>query len=177
MVITLIGYRGTGKSTVAAQLAARLDWEIVDSDAEIELRAGKSIKEIFSEDGEPHFRDLERGVLSELLHRDHIVISAGGGAILDDLTRQQMKQAGTVVWLQASVATIEERIGGDPSSTSRRPALQGGDAQSEVATVLAQREPLYAEASTLIISTDNREITSIVDEIVSQLPAEESHDS
>jgi len=177
MVITLIGYRGTGKSTVAEQLAARLNWEMVDSDDEIELRAGKSIQEIFAQDGEPHFRDLERGVLTELLHRDKIVVSAGGGAILDDLTRQRMRQAGPVVWLQASVATIEQRIGSDPSSSSRRPALQGSDAQSEVATILAQREPLYSDAATMFVLTDDRDVTAIVDEIVSQLPAEESHDS
>ncbi len=174
MIITLIGYRGTGKSSVGAQLAARLNFDLVDTDREIEINAGKSIAEIFAEDGEPHFRDLEREELARQLALENIVISAGGGAILEPASRQAMKLAGPVVWLQASVETIVERLRSDESTATSRPSLTGEDIYNEVATVLAQREAYYAEPATLIINTDKRGITSIVDEIVSHLTEGES---
>ena len=81
MVITLIGYRGTGKSTLASPLAQRLGWDWIDADVELERRAGRSIQSIFATDGEPEFRRLERELLAELLLRDRLVIAAGGGAV------------------------------------------------------------------------------------------------
>jgi len=170
MVITLIGYRGTGKSTVGEQLASRLDWGFVDTDQEIERTARKSIAEIFAEDGEPRFRDLERDELQRQLARENVVVSAGGGAILDDQSRQRMSAAGPVVWLQATVETIMERLQTDESTTNRRPSLTSSGIFDEVSDVLQQREPLYAEAASLIVSTNHRDIDSIVDEIVTQLP-------
>lgn len=170
MVVTLIGYRGTGKTTVGGQLAARLNWDFVDTDREIERQAGKSIAAIFAEDGEPRFRDLERHELEHQFLQQQRVVSAGGGAILDGTTRQRMVLAGPVVWLQASVETIVERLRRDESTASSRPSLTGEDIYQEVATVLGEREFLYAEPATLIINTDHRDITSIVDEIVAQLP-------
>ncbi len=172
MVITLIGYRGTGKSTVGVQLAARLDWDFVDTDQEIEHTAGKSIAEIFAKDGESRFRDLERNELQRQLARENVIISAGGGAILDDQSRQRMSAAGPVVWLQASVETIVKRLQSDASTASSRPSLTDGGIFDEVSDVLLQREPLYAEAASLMISTNHRDIDSIVDEIITQLPAD-----
>ncbi|QDT34984.1 shikimate kinase [Thalassoglobus polymorphus] len=169
MVITLIGYRGTGKSSVGTQLAARMNYDLVDTDREIEKQAGKSIAEIFAEDGESRFRDLEREELLRQLALDKIVISAGGGAILDPISRQAMQGAGPVVWLQASVETIVERLRNDESTESSRPSLTGDDIFNEVATVLAQREADYAEPASIIINTDQRDFSSIVDEIISQL--------
>lgn len=173
MVITLIGYRGTGKSTVGQLLAARLDWDFVDSDREIERQAGKSIAAIFTEDGEPHFRHLEREEINRQLHRDHVVLSAGGGAILDDLSRQQMPIAGPVVWLQASVETIVERISSDADTNDNRPSLTGQDVLNEVEQVLRERESKYAEAATIVIQTDGRDVTAIVDDIITHIPVEE----
>lgn len=169
MVITLIGYRGTGKSSVGEQLASRLNWGYVDTDREIEARSGKSIAKIFAEHGEPHFRDLESDELSRQLAKSELVISAGGGAILSDDSRQRMVQAGPVVWLQASVETIVDRLRSDESTESSRPSLTGDDIYAEVATMLAEREAKYAEPASLIINTDHRQIASIVDEIVAQL--------
>lgn len=169
MVITLIGYRGTGKSSVGEQLASRLSWEYVDTDREIERRSGKSIAEIFSESGEPYFRDLESDELQRQLEKSDLVISAGGGAILADDSRRRMVHAGPVIWLQASVETIVDRLRSDESTESSRPSLTGDDIYAEVATVLEEREAKYAEPASLIINTDHREIASIVDEIVAQL--------
>lgn len=170
MVITLIGYRGTGKSTVGSQLASRLNWDFVDTDLEIERTAGKSIAEIFAEDGEPRFRDLERDELQRQLAGNHVVVSVGGGAILDDQSRQNMAAAGPVVWLQATVETIVERLQEDETTATSRPSLTGGGIFAEVSEVLLQREPLYAEAASLTISTNHRNIDSIVDEILTQIP-------
>src|SRR5579871_5566885 len=123
MVLSLIGYRGCGKSSVAPSLASRLGWEWIDADAVIEERAGCTIREIFARHGEPHFRELERKVMAELLGREGIVIAAGGGAVLDADTRRLLKAAGPVVWLRASVATLERRINQDVTTAARRPAL------------------------------------------------------
>lgn len=171
MNITLVGYRGTGKSSVAPALAARLRWEAVDADAEIERRAGRSIREIFERDGEPAFRAHERGVLADLLSRDGLVIAAGGGAVLDGQTRLRMRSAGPVVWLQASVETILARLSADETTAGRRPALTGHDPRSEVEVLLAARQPVYAEVATITVETDGRTTAAIVDEIVCQLPA------
>ena len=165
MVITLIGYRGSGKSTVAAPLAERLGWSWTDADAVIEQRAGCSIREIFAAEGEPGFRRRERDVLSELLRGDKLVIAAGGGAILNADTRADMRAAGPVVWLRASVETLASRIAGDTTTAERRPSLASGGVQ-EIRDLLAFREPLYAECATVVIDTEGLSPEKIVERIV-----------
>src|SRR5580658_2942769 len=105
MRIALVGYRATGKTTVARHLATRLGCEWIDADVEIERRAGKSIARIFAEDGEPAFRDLEAQVIADLCGRKKLVLAAGGGAPLREESRRAMRQAGHVVWLTATPAT------------------------------------------------------------------------
>lgn len=171
MVITLIGYRGTGKSSVAAALAARLGWTSVDADDEIEALAGKAIQDIFAEDGEGRFRRLERETIHRLLtSRDRLVLAAGGGAILDEQTRRDMPQAGPVVWLTAPVETIFERIAGDATTASRRPNLTPQGGRAEIEQMLAHREPLYRQTAGLIVDTNGRTIEQIVEEILAGLP-------
>ncbi|MCA9067885.1 MAG: shikimate kinase [Planctomycetaceae bacterium] len=155
MVITLIGYRGSGKSTLAAPLAGRLGWEWIDADVEIERRAGKTIAAMFSEDGEPAFRQLEREVLADLLDENNLIIAAGGGAILDPSTRQRMRNAGLVVWLRASLETLVQRIFADPTTADRRPNLTATGGRAEVETVLKEREPLYCECAHQILDVDS----------------------
>ena len=89
-VMTLIGYRGSGKSSVAAPLAERHGFNWLDADDEIERVAGKSIAQIFADEGESHFRQIEREVMQNLLQRDKLIIAAGGGAILNAETRREM---------------------------------------------------------------------------------------
>lgn len=146
MTITLTGYRGTGKSSVAPLLADRLGWSWIDADAEIERRAGQSIRDIFAAGGEPEFRRQERAVMVDLLSRDRLVIASGGGAILNEQTRRDMRAAGPVVWLQAQVDTILARMGTDETTASRRPALTDHDPRAEVQQLLAIRHPLYEAA-------------------------------
>lgn len=166
MVITLIGYRGSGKSTVARPLAERLGWQWVDADTVIEESARQTIKEIFDLHGEAIFREFERRTMSDLLSRSDLVIAAGGGAILNADTRRLVREAGPVIWLQASLETLNARIQEDVTTAQRRPNLTSQGGLQEIARVLAVREPLYRECASLIVDTDAASITQIVDQIV-----------
>src|SRR5215204_3357508 len=139
--IFLIGYRATGKSLVASELATRLSLNWADSDDVIEQRAGKSIAEIFAEEGEPAFRELEIQAIATLARETGCVVALGGGAVLREENRRAIGQAAAVVWLKASVDTILERLAADHTTTSRRPKLtiQGG--RAEVEELLAVRTP------------------------------------
>ena len=128
MNIVLMGYRGTGKSTVGRLLAARLGRELVSTDAEIIERAQHSIPEIVAQKGWEHFRDLESDICREFASRDQLVIDTGGGAILRVQNVEALKKNGTVFWLTASVETIAKRIG----SNNQRPSLRRGRSPSSM---------------------------------------------
>lgn len=170
MLITLIGYRGTGKSTVAPRLASRLNFSWVDADVELENQTGRSIREIFATDGEPEFRRIEREILVQLLKRDRLVLAAGGGAILNEATRQDFREAGPVIWLQASVETIARRILRD--GPSHRPNLTATGGIEEIRTLVAQREPLYQSCATITVLSEGSSIEGLVQRIIPQLPVE-----
>lgn len=170
MIVSLIGYRGCGKSSVGPLLAARLGCACIDSDDEIERYAGRSIREIFDTDGEAGFRQLETRVLRELVQQSMAVIATGGGAVLAEANRRLLKQAGPVVWLQASADTLAARILGDQLSGQRRPSLTGQPTEQEVADVLNIRLPLYQQAATLVVDTESATPSEITDRIIAQLP-------
>jgi shikimate kinase len=167
--IFLIGYRGTGKSTVAKLLAERLKLDSIDADDEIEIRAGKTIAAIFTEQGEGVFRDLEANVLAGLCRRQRVVISLGGGAVLRAENRAAIRGAGRVVWLTARVDTIEARIAADASTVHRRPNLTAAGGRVEIETLLAEREPKYRECATLVVATDGKTPAQVAEEILDQL--------
>ncbi len=169
-IITLIGYRGCGKTSVAQRLARLLDWYWVDADVVIEQRAGKTIAQIFADEGESHFRQLEFASLQELLTRERLVIAAGGGAILNEQTRNNMKDAGPVVWLTAETKTLAARIAGDELTGQRRPGLTDQGALEEIETVLATRLPLYEACATMMVSTDNATLDEVASQIFARLP-------
>lgn len=148
--IALIGYRATGKSTVAARLAALLDWPVIDTDREIQRRSGRSIKELFAE-GERVFRDWESRVLGEVAGRPAVVLSLGGGAVVRP-DNQRLLAESFVVWLQADVETIVQRMAGDAHSPDQRPQLTVGG-RAEVADLLAQRTPIYQRLAHLVLDT------------------------
>jgi len=177
MIVTLIGYRGCGKSSVGRQLAAQLSWDFCDADEELELRAGKTIREIFAEEGEEFFRDLEEEILAEFVNRDRLVLAAGGGAVLRESTRLRVQQAGPVVWLTAAAETLFERIHTDQTTGERRPDLTDRGGMEEVQALLTQREPIYRKAASLILDTENRDLPRIVNELVEQLRAREDFPS
>jgi shikimate kinase len=169
MVVTLIGYRGTGKTTIAPLLARRIGVDWIDADAEIERRAQRTIRRIFEEQGEPAFRKLESQLMAELLARQGLVIAAGGGAILDPETGKRMCAAGPAVWLRARIETIERQIAADPATADRRPPLTAVGGSKEIEEVLAVREPLYRRYATITVDVDGRAADEIVETIVAQL--------
>ncbi|MGQ0665977.1 MAG: shikimate kinase, partial [Nitrospiraceae bacterium] len=136
MNVVLIGYRGTGKSTVGRIVAARLGRSVVSTDAEIVRIAGQTIPEIVAQQGWDYFRDLESQVCRELAGRDGLVIDAGGGAILRAQNVEALKRTGIFFWLTASVDTIARRIGRD----TQRPSLTGTKSfVEEIQEVLRER--------------------------------------
>jgi shikimate kinase len=151
--IYLIGYRATGKTTVGKELARLLGWEFVDADVYLEERAGKTIREIFREEGEAGFRDRESLNLEELSARPDHVIATGGGIILREENRKRMKETGFVVWLTASAPTLWQRIQADHTTLERRPNLTVGGME-EVENLLEARRPLYEMGCDLRISTE-----------------------
>ena len=163
--IYLIGYRATGKTTVARQLALRAGWDWVDCDVEIELRAGKSIAEIFADDGESRFRDLETETIESLACREKTVIALGGGAVLREANRQFMT-GGPIIWLQASADTIHDRLAADPTTLSRRPNLTNWGGRQEIEQLLGQRNPIYRQCATLVVDTESRTPDQVVEAIL-----------
>jgi shikimate kinase len=172
MNLVLIGYRATGKTTLARLLAQRLEWDWIDADVEIERRAGKSIARIFAEDGEPAFRDLEALVIADLCARQRLVLGAGGGAPLRPESREAMRRSGKVVWLKASAETIHARMSGDATTASRRPNLTDKNPLDEIRHLLAVREPAYREAAHLEIGTEGRSPDELVAEILNRTGAD-----
>jgi shikimate kinase len=167
--IYLIGYRGTGKSSAARALAARLGWDAFDVDDEIERRTGKSIAAIFAEDGELAFRDVEALVVADLRGRQRVVVSIGGGTLQREANRRIICESGRAVWLTASVDTIVQRLAGDASTASRRPNLTAAGGRQEIETMLAARSPFYRECATLVVDTEGKTPAAIVDEIAAGL--------
>jgi shikimate kinase len=176
MNVILIGYRATGKTTLARLLAQRLGWSWIDADVEIERLAGKSIAEIFAEDGEPVFRELEVAVTRDLCGRDRMVLAAGGGAPMREENREAMRESGKVVWLTARPETIHARMSGDSTTASRRPSLTDKSGLDEIVHVLAEREPLYRRTADLTMVTEGRSPEALASEIIERLrlkPAED----
>lgn len=169
MLISLIGYRGTGKTTVGRLLAERLGWVSIDTDAEVENLAGRSIGQIFATDGEATFRDLESAVVAQLCRRHKVVLSLGGGAILRAENRQAISVAGPVVWLTASPETLWSRITGDPRSTDQRPQLTQLGGLREIEEVLAARTEIYRGCADLELSTEEQQPRELVEAIMESL--------
>jgi shikimate kinase len=152
--VTLIGYRGTGKSTMAARLADRLGLPWLDADAVLEGRVGCPITELVGSRGEAAFRDVEDEVLRDLVPAFTGVLATGGGVVLRPENRRLLRAAGRpVVWLTAPADVIRRRLAADPLTASRRPALAGGDPLAEVEAALAAREPLYRETADIAFDT------------------------
>jgi shikimate kinase len=169
--IFLIGYRGTGKSSVARELAARLGFEWDDVDDRIEAAAGKSIAALFADDGEPAFRDLETRVLREICKRERCVTALGGGTLGREENRRAVKSAGTIIWLTASVDTIYRRMAADPATAARRPNLTAAGGRKEIEFMLAERTPIYRQCATFVIDTEDKTVSEIVDEITRLMPS------
>ncbi|RMH59298.1 MAG: shikimate kinase [Candidatus Hydrogenedentota bacterium] len=168
--IVLIGYRGTGKTTIARILAGRLHRSVISTDDEIVHRAGKSIPEIVEAQGWDSFRDLEEAVVEEVTRRQDVIVDCGGGVILREANRRRIRERGLVVWLVLPPSLIAERIGEDPN----RPTLTGRGTLEEIEDVLAEREPLYRETAHLVVSTENAAPQESAEEILQRVKARSS---
>lgn len=165
----LIGYRGSGKTSVGERLAAAWGWSFVDSDRLIEERASSSIAEVFSSLGEGRFREIEEDVVVEIAGRaasgERLVAATGGGVVLRASNVSRLRESGRVIWLRASIDELRRRIAEDSHSTRDRPALVGASAADEVERVLTERLPLYASAADRVVDTDGLSIEDVVREV------------
>jgi shikimate kinase len=161
----LIGYRGTGKTSVARILAEKIGWGWLDADALLEERYGRSIRRIFEEDGEAGFREKETAVLEELCRSRNQVIATGGGVVLQEANRQRLRTAGRVVWLTAEPQTLWQRLQDDVTTRERRPPLCGGGL-AEIEQLLRARTPLYQRCADFAIDTTAESPETIAGRIV-----------
>lgn len=154
--IILVGFMGTGKSTIAQVLAEQLNWSMVDTDQRIEALANATIPDIFSSKGEVFFRQLESDVIREVMSQSKQVIATGGGAVLKQENREYMMKNGLVIALKADEETIIERV----SSDSNRPLVQG-DVKEKVHQLMQQRKAAY-DFAPLQVDTSNKSIDEII---------------
>jgi len=148
--IVLIGMPGSGKSTIGRKLAGRLGLPFADSDHEVEAAAGMRIPQIFEKLGEPAFREGERKVIARLLSGPQTILSTGGGAFMNDITRTLILQEALSIWLKADLEVLLQRT----SRTNDRPLLAKGDPRTILMDLQAKREPVYAHATLTVQSED-----------------------
>lgn len=162
----LIGFRGSGKTTVGQLLSGRLGWDFVDTDQWIEQSAGRTIRELFAAGGEAAFRDLESAAIVEVSQRSSpTVISLGGGAVLREQNRMLLRSKGYSVWLNAKAELLYDRIRQDKLTDQRRPSLTGLSGFDEVAMLVQQREPIYAEMANKVVMIEGLSPDEIVADI------------
>ncbi|WP_135547443.1 shikimate kinase [Paenibacillus cymbidii] len=158
--IVLVGFMGTGKTSVGGVLAGKLGWRLVGTDEEIERREGRTIPELFAGPGETYFRDVESGVIADVMSRSGQVVATGGGAVLAPRNREAMRAGGIVVALTASAETIIARVNRD----SNRPLLQG-NAHETVPQLMEKRKHAYDFAD-VTVATDGLTVEQIAETIV-----------
>lgn len=148
--VVLVGLMGAGKSTIGRRLAGRLDLPFLDADAEIEAAAGMTIPEIFATHGEAYFREGEKRVIARILQEGPLVLATGGGAYMNQETRNAVAASGVSIWLKADVDVLLERV----SKRRNRPLLQNVDPRGTLERLMQERYPVYALADIVIQSRD-----------------------
>ena len=160
--IVLMGFMGAGKTTIGKSLAEAAGIEFVDTDERIEKEQGRKISDIFAEDGEPVFREMETELLKRLVEsKDEFVLSIGGGMPVREENRRLLREIGTVVYLKTSKEEIIRRVSGDTA----RPLLQGGALEEKVNALMNARAHIYEEVAHKEVITDGCEVSSLVEKI------------
>ena len=171
--IALIGFMGTGKTTVGRVLAEKLRRSFVELDSLVEQKAGKSIPDIFQQDGETAFRELEIEVTKEVSKDKNLVIACGGGLVLNKINIDCLRESARVVYLTASPKVILKRVSGE---AGERPLLNVPDRASEIQELLGFRKSFYERAADITIDTSKLDINSVAEQIISKLKDDESFD-
>jgi shikimate kinase len=165
LLLSLVGLPGSGKTTVGRQLARRLRLQFVDSDQAIETRLGCSIREFFEREGESRFRDIEEDVIDSLTQADSTLVSTGGGAVLRERNRHNLRERGHVVYLKSTPEELFRRLRHD----NNRPLLQVADPMERLRNLYQQRDPLYREVAHFVLETGRPSVSTLVSMIVMQL--------
>lgn len=163
--VFLVGPMGVGKTTIGRVLAEQLHQEFFDSDREIEASTGADIPWIFDVEGESGFRLREQRMLNQLTQKSKIILATGGGAVLFEENRRNLKERGTVVYLRASIKQQVERTSRDKN----RPLLQTPNPELKIRELMKIRDPLYLEVADIVIDTNRRNPRSVGLEIIRQL--------
>ena len=163
--IFLIGFMGSGKSTIARQLKKELGMELVEMDQRIVDEQGMSINEIFAQKGEDGFRDIESQLVVDLGNQEASIISCGGGVVIRQQNVENMKKSGKIVFLTATPETILERV----KNGTDRPLLNGNMNVPYIREMMDKRRDFYEGAADIKISTDNKSVKEISGEIIAAL--------
>lgn len=163
--IFLIGFMGVGKSAVAKKLCEILGAVLVEMDEEIVRQQDMAISDIFDKYGEKYFRRLETDLLREIATKENQIISCGGGVVLKEKNVDIMKSCGTIVLLTAEPETIYHRVKGDSS----RPLLNGNMSAAYICELMEERQECYEDAADIVVATDHRDISAIVEKICRKL--------
>jgi shikimate kinase len=166
MSLALIGYRGSGKSSVAREIGSITGQSFIDTDEEVMRRTDRSIAEIFASEGEAAFRRLEAEAISEVVAKRFAVISVGGGAVLDQQNLDRLRSVARIVYLTATPEELWRRIQADQATRQARPALTGHSGLEEIRRVLAERSQLYERAADFIVDTMNKSPRQVAEEIL-----------
>jgi len=169
--IALIGFMGVGKTAAGKALAERLDKRFVELDSLIEQKAGKTIPELFHQDGEVAFRELEIEVTKQVSTNKNLVIACGGGLVLNKINIDRLRNESIIVYLTASPRVILNRI---PGEGEERPLLDTPDRALAIQELLRFRKPFYEQAADIKIDTSKLDINSVVDQIIAKLEQDES---
>jgi len=172
--IALIGFMGTGKTAVGQALAEKLDKKFIELDPLIELKAGKTIPEIFSQDGEIAFRELEIEVANEVAEGKNQVIACGGGVVLNKINIDRLRKESLIVYLTASPKIILERTSND---AEERPLLKVANPSLNIQELLRFRKPFYERAADIKINTSRLAIDAVVEQIIVKIKENEGFNS
>ncbi len=158
--IVLIGFMGSGKTTLGKWIAREHGYTFLDTDDMIEEEQQRSINDIFAKEGEEYFRDLETDMIRSLADRDDkVVISVGGGLPVREVNRELMRHVGKVVYLRTTVDELEKRLKGD----TKRPLLAGGNVREKIISLMDKREALYLDAADIVVDTTGKRFEQIYD--------------
>jgi shikimate kinase len=172
--VALVGFMGTGKTSVGQELAKKLGWQFIEVDALIEHLAGKSIPDMFASDGEITFREWEIEAIKQVARGKHQVIACGGGAVLNTINIARLKESSVMVLLTASPDTVLKRTSADRDT---RPVLMGAqDPAARIKELLKFRKPYYERSADIVINTSKLSLTEVADSIIEKLKNYEGFD-